>query len=123
MAATGENMKTDTQVKELLLKMQKESEEEIKSLEQDDPVNSLDMAESSEPGTDSWVADTHGRVMAMKQNLQELLVRIKKSLTALDQGKYGKCENCGKDIEQNRLEAMPTALLCIDCSQKPKTRR
>ncbi len=113
-------MNTFDKFKNLLLKQQKEVEEEIKSLEKDDPVNSLDMAESSEPGTDSWMADTHGRVVAVKQTLQELLSKIKKSLLAMKSGKYGKCENCGKNIEPERLKAMPTATLCISCSKLKK---
>ena len=107
-------------IEKSLLKQQKEVEAEIKSLEQDDPVNSLGMAESSEPGTDSWVADTHGRVMAMKQSLKSLLARIKAQLAALKSGKYGKCSNCGKQIEPQRLVAMPTANLCISCSKQIK---
>lgn len=107
-------------IKNALLRQQQKVEEEIKSLEQDDPVNSLGMAESSEPGTDSWVADTHGRVMAVKHSLRTLLDRIKGSLNALKTGKYGKCSNCGKQIEPQRLEAMPTADLCISCSKKVK---
>jgi RNA polymerase-binding transcription factor DksA len=107
-------------IKNALLRQQKEVEEEIKSLEQDDPVNSLGMAESSEPGTDSWVADTHGRVMAVKHSLKTLGDRIKSSLNALKKGSYGKCDNCGNQIEPARLEAMPTATLCIACSKKVK---
>lgn len=112
---------TFEKIKNLLLKQQKEVEEEIKSLEKDDPVNSLDMAESSEPGTDSWMADTHGRVVAVKQNLQQMLGRIKISLANLKTGKYGKCENCGKPIEEARLKAMPTATRCIACSKLKKS--
>lgn len=107
-------------IKNTLLRQQQKVEDEIKSIEQDDPVNSLGMAESSEPGTDSWVADTHGRVMAVKHSLRTLLKRIKDSLTALKTGKYGKCTSCGKTIEPERLEAMPTADLCIACSKKNK---
>lgn len=112
--------KNSDKIEKSLLKQQKEVEAEIKSLEQDDPVNSLGMAESSEPGTDSWVADTHGRVMAMKENLKNLLGRIKAQLAALKSGKYGKCTSCGKPIETQRLAAMPTANLCITCSKKAK---
>ncbi len=103
-----------------LLSQQKKVEEEIKSIEKDDPVNSLDLAESTEPGTDSWMADTHGRVVAVKQNLQLMLTRIRKALVNLKTGKYGVCENCGKKIEAERLTAMPTAIYCISCSKKIK---
>ena len=107
-------------IKASLLRQQQEVENEIKSLEQDDPVNSLHMAESSEPGTDSWVADTHGRVMAIKAGLKTLSEQIKTALGALKSGKYGKCTSCGNQIEAERLNAIPTAILCIACSKKIK---
>lgn len=111
-------MSTLIKIKDLLTKQQKKVEEEIEQLDADDPVNSNDVAESSEPGTDSWVADTHTRTVAVKKNLQDLLVKIKNSLKSVASGNYGKCENCGKKIEAVRLEAMPTATLCISCSKK-----
>lgn len=105
-------------IREVLLRQEKKVEEEIETLDKDDPVNSLEIAESSEPGTDSWMADTHGRVVAVKQNLLELLTKTKKALLNLKTGKYGKCERCGQNIEPQRLEAIPTATLCISCSKK-----
>lgn len=113
-------MSTVKKIKDLLLNQQKKVEEEIKLLDQDDPVNSNDIAESSEPGTDSWVADTHTRTVAVKKTLQDMLTKIKHSLQSLSSGKYGKCENCGKKIESSRLDAMPTASLCIACSKLKK---
>lgn len=113
-------MKTLQKIKQILLRQKKDVEREIEGLEKDDPVNSMMMAESSEPGTDSWVADTHGRVVAVKQNLYDLLTKIKYAISALKSGKYGKCENCGNDIEPARIEAIPTATLCIRCSKLSK---
>lgn len=112
--------KTFNKVKSLLQRQQKELEEEIKSIDRDDPVKNDSIAESSEPGTDSWLADVHGRAVAMKGNLQQVLSRTKSALDKLRRGKYGKCDNCGKDIEPARLEAMPTANLCLSCSKKLK---
>lgn len=111
-------MGTLKKIKDLLTRQQKKVEEEIELLDADDPVNSQAPAESSEPGTDSWVADTHTRTVAVKKNLQDLLLKIKYALKSLSLGKYGKCENCGRKIEATRLEAMPTATLCISCSKK-----
>ena len=34
----------------------------------------------------------------------------------LDAGTYGRCESCGNQIAEARLEAMPAARLCIDCA-------
>jgi len=36
-------------------------------------------------------------------------------LTMIDEGEYGFCDNCGIEIGLSRLEARPTATLCIDC--------
>jgi DnaK suppressor protein len=107
-------------LKNLLLRQQQKVEEDLKALEHDDPVMENSVAESSEPGTDSWLADTHSRVVAVKQNLVDMLTKTKKALANLSSGKYGKCENCGNPIEMDRLEAMPTATLCISCSKNPK---
>ncbi|RKZ85243.1 MAG: RNA polymerase-binding protein DksA [Gammaproteobacteria bacterium] len=46
---------------------------------------------------------------------RKLIKKIKQSLEDLDKGDYGYCESCGTDIGIRRLEARPTATLCIDC--------
>jgi len=46
---------------------------------------------------------------------RKLLKKINESLDILEAGDYGFCENCGIDIGLKRLEARPTATLCIDC--------
>jgi RNA polymerase-binding transcription factor DksA len=38
----------------------------------------------------------------------------------VDRGSYGQCERCGKEIGPERLEAVPTARLCISCAQKKR---
>lgn len=106
-------------IKNMLLKQQKIVEQDLKELEDDDPVLVNDgLAESSEPGTDSWLADTHSRVVAIKKSLVVMLNNTRKALANLKLGKYGRCEVCGKQIEPERLEALPTATLCIADSKK-----
>ena len=105
-------------LKNKLLRQQKNVEGELKDLEKKDPVMLDGLAESTEPGTESWMADVHNQVVALKHNLQSLLKRTQKSLSNIKKGKYGKCENCGKMIEPARLEAIPTASLCMSCSKK-----
>ena len=46
---------------------------------------------------------------------RKLVKKINDSLVDLDKGDYGYCEDCGVDIGIKRLEARPTATLCIDC--------
>jgi DnaK suppressor protein len=46
---------------------------------------------------------------------RKLLKKINEALDLLDEGEYGFCESCGVEIGVRRLEARPTATLCIDC--------
>jgi DnaK suppressor protein len=46
---------------------------------------------------------------------RKLLKKINESLDLLDEEEYGYCESCGIEIGVRRLEARPTATLCIDC--------
>jgi DnaK suppressor protein len=46
---------------------------------------------------------------------RKLIKKIEESLIDLDKGDYGFCESCGTEIGIRRLEARPTATLCIDC--------
>jgi DnaK suppressor protein len=107
-----------TSIKKILLRRQREVQEEIKRVVKDDPLLSDGLAESTEPGTESWLAEVHGKAVAVKDNLQSMLVATQKALKKIKKGNFGKCENCGKMIEEARLQAMPTATLCISCSKK-----
>ncbi len=46
---------------------------------------------------------------------RKLLKKINESLSLLETDDYGYCESCGIEIGVRRLEARPTADLCIDC--------
>ncbi len=46
---------------------------------------------------------------------RKLIKKIDEALSALENGDYGYCESCGVEIGIRRLEARPTATLCIDC--------
>ena len=47
-------------------------------------------------------------------NLQGLLDQVRHALSRLDDGSYGTCEVCGRDIAPERLEARPWATRCIE---------
>ena len=46
---------------------------------------------------------------------RKLIKKIDEALGTLESGEYGYCESCGVEIGIRRLEARPTATLCIDC--------
>ena len=46
---------------------------------------------------------------------RKLIKKIDEALSSLDNHEYGYCDACGVEIGVRRLEARPTATLCIDC--------
>ena len=55
-------------------------------------------------------ANTEGRYL---YNIEEALSRI-------EDGSYGICENCGEDIAEGRLEAIPEATRCVSCASSTR---
>lgn len=53
-------------------------------------------------------------VLSVRQSVEAELDDIDRALAKLDDGTYGKCEICGKDIGAERLEAFPAARFCVE---------
>ena len=54
---------------------------------------------------------------ALKINNVELLNKVEKALNAIEKGDFGLCEDCGKEINNQRIEAIPYTLKCKSCSE------
>lgn len=55
------------------------------------------------------------RLLSVMKALRANLRWVNRALTKMDLGTYGVCERCGTPIPLERLEALPWAILCIDC--------
>jgi DnaK suppressor protein len=80
-----------------------------------------------EAGTDLAAADVVDRAVStyarelnfsQSENDAQLLQMVNSALQRMDDGTYGECLNCGKEIGLKRLEAVPWTHLCIDCQSK-----
>jgi DnaK suppressor protein len=59
------------------------------------------------------------RLLSVIGNLRHTLADVEHALEKIRRGSgYGVCENCGQEIGNERLEALPWARLCISCKQK-----
>jgi DnaK suppressor protein len=71
----------------------------------------LDAAESSE-------ADIQDEIeFALIQMKAETLNRIDEALRRLEEGSFGYCYECGEEISERRLRALPFAVRCKDCEE------
>jgi len=90
------------------------SSEEFKEImEGEEPKDLADIA-----------SDDMDRKMIEAIGTQELkrLKLIESAITRIKQGKYGHCIKCGKRIPQDRLIAIPYALMCIECKSEEERR-
>ncbi len=79
-------------------------------------------ADLSRPGDRNWTE------RATERENQEVLERldeaelaevreIQTALARIETGTYGVCQECGAEIQEGRLEALPFANVCIDCAK------
>lgn len=53
--------------------------------------------------------------LSVERNLEKALEKTDLALGRIEDGTYGICAKCGKEIDPARLEAFPSATLCMDC--------
>ncbi len=75
----------------------------------------LDAGESSEADIQEDIE------FALIQMKAETLSKINEALARLEEGAYGYCFECGQEISQQRLRALPFAVRCKDCEEARET--
>ena len=103
-------------------------EQERQSLEAELERLRADTSRSLEDATDEDSSDTHlgdsatetydrEVELTLEESLEQRLGDVAAAFERLDQGGYGRCERCGRDIAPERLDALPYATKCIDCKR------
>lgn len=78
---------------------------------------SIDDAETPDP-VDLAVRNYSKNVqLAVSENESKQLVLIDQALRRIEDGEYGSCLNCEKEINSKRLAAIPWARFCLDCQE------
>jgi DnaK suppressor protein len=75
----------------------------------DEPENPPDPNDRASQETDMSLE------LRSRDRERKLIKKIDEAIQRMDTGDYGYCEVCGVEIGLERLEARPTAELCIDC--------
>ena len=56
--------------------------------------------------------------LAFEKRLRGQLAEVERALKKFEEGTYGLCDVCGQPIDEDRLEALPQATLCMSCKAK-----
>jgi DnaK suppressor protein len=78
----------------------------------------VDSVHCPDPNDRATQESDMGMELRARERERRLLDKIAKALRKIDDHAYGYCESCGVEIGIRRLEARPTADLCIDCKTR-----
>lgn len=111
----GEEYMNETQVehfRDILLAWKRELMEEV-----DRTVHHMqdEAANFPDPNDRATQESEFSMELRARDRERKLIKKIDESIDKLDAEDYGYCESCGVEIGVRRLEARPTATLCIDC--------
>lgn len=103
--------------RELLLEERKRVSDSIEYLQYENAGSMED--EAPETGLADTATVTVDREMdfSLEENSYQILGEIDAALERIEGGTFGNCARCGKPIGEERLEAMPYAMLCIECKR------
>jgi DnaK suppressor protein len=106
--------------KSLLVNLRKRLTRDVEMAEEalrDDVVSPGELSNLHTHTADQSV-DGMDKQIAIAQNEEHLLEEVEAALERIEQGTYGTCLNCGREITRARLDAIPYTPLCIDCAQR-----
>lgn len=96
----------------------------LNQMEANETINSNSAMSMELSAYDNHPADTatelfdKERGLAFKENEISIVKKIDDALACIDEGTYGKCKMCGKNILEDRLEFIPYAQFCVECQSE-----
>ena len=106
---------TDLQeFRELLVKMR----EDLLN-ESDDTVHEMREGNSlyPDPIDRASMETEHINLLRIRDRERKLLSKVDEALDRMDQGSFGLCEECGEEIDLERLKIRPVTTFCIRCKE------
>ena len=109
------------ELKKMLEDRRRELVNEVQGKIRDARTDSAKEREVLDQGESSEVDIQEDIEFALIQMKAETLNKIDAALRRLDEGSYGDCFECGEEIAQARLRALPFAVRCKDCEEARET--
>jgi DnaK suppressor protein len=106
-------------LKRMLEERRLEIQQKLKSLRETIPVEAGAVRDAEEQSVDDFVQEVDFALMEMKS---ETLAKIDEAMQRLEDRTYGLCTECGGEILEARLTALPFAALCRDCQEQEESR-
>ena len=107
-------------LRDMLEARRREIQDKLRSLRETVPNEATNVRDTEEQSVHDFVQDVELALMEMKS---ETLGQIDEAIRRLEAGAYGTCANCGGEIAEPRLKALPFATLCLECQENAEEAR
>lgn len=105
--------KLEAERQRLVAVKERQAEESALDESQADASGTLSNADQH-PGDVATETFERSKDLAVEEELDERIADVDHALTRLAEGTYGRCEVCGRPIEEERLRARPAARYCLE---------
>jgi DnaK suppressor protein len=116
-AATTAKRSRSDELRKMLENRLYELRRDVHGRMRDARIDSLHERQAIDQGETSELDTQDELQFALIQMKAETLNKIDAALRRLDEGTYGRCFECGNEITQKRLRALPFAVRCKDCEE------
>ncbi len=77
----------------------------------------------NDPGDESTLNTDIDLSSAIAERYTDMLKEVDTSLTKMEEGTYGFCDDCGEEIDRRRLDVLPSAQYCVQCQRAREMKR
>jgi DnaK suppressor protein len=94
--------------------------DKLRTLRETLPAEAREVTDTEEQSVNDFVRDVE---LALIEMTSQTLVHIDQALQRVEAGTYGACAQCGAEIAEARLKAVPFATLCRACQEAQESRQ
>jgi DnaK suppressor protein len=76
------------------------------------------LAQPRDEGDQAQASERQDLSFMTRERVADRINRLTAALERINEGTYGTCERCGREIERARLEALPDATRCLECQER-----
>lgn len=85
-------------------------------------MNGNERINYADPADRAALESDRNFLLRLRDRDRKLLGKIDEALARIEDGSYGRCEECGGQIGSERLKARPVTTLCIECKESQEAR-
>jgi DnaK suppressor protein len=119
---TGIDDTTLSALRDELVRHREHLRDEIEAQGVDPDTDDVTFVDDAGFADRSHSTEERSRLISVVRALRSNLRDVDRALAKMEVGTYGICERCRNPISLERLEALPWAVLCIECKQRAGTR-